>query len=93
MLILVNHAVGRTRSDVHVTLAGIPAAGGANLFTLKLDHQKEVWEAARRVDLFLWVDAQERSWDPLYANDAVHRATVCSLFGIQDEVRQPGQGK
>jgi Ribosomal protein L7/L12 dimerisation domain len=88
VLVLVNHAVGRTRSDLHVTLAGIPLPGGPNLFTLKLDHQKEVWAAARRVDLFLWVDPRERSWQPLYANDAVHRATVCSLLGIQEEVSQ-----
>ena len=83
VLVLVNHAVGRTRSDLHVTLAGIPVPGGPQLFTLKLDHQKEVSEAARHVDLFLWVDPAERSWQPLYANDAVHRETVCSLFGVQ----------
>jgi Ribosomal protein L7/L12 dimerisation domain len=93
VLVLVNHAIGRTRSDVHVTLTGIPVPGGANLFTLKLDHQKEVWESARRIDLFFWVDPQERSCDPLYANDPIHRATVCSLFGIQDEGGHPSRGK
>jgi len=91
VLVLVNHAVARTRSDLHVTLAGIPIPGGPPLFTLKLNHRKEVWKAARRVDLFLWVDPQERSWQPLWANDATHRATVCSLFGIQEEVIQPGE--
>ncbi len=92
LLVLVNHAAGRTRSDLYVTLAGIPAPRGP-LFTLKFEHQKEVWEAARRVDLFLWVDPRERSWQPLYANDAVHSATVCSLLGIQEEASQPAQAK
>jgi hypothetical protein len=82
VLVLVNHAVGRTRSDLYVTLTGIPVPGGQPLFTLKLNHQMQVWEAARRVDLFLWVDAQKRSWQPLYANDAIHRATVCELLGV-----------
>jgi hypothetical protein len=88
VLVIVNHAPGRTRSDLHVTLTGVPVPGGPSLFTLKLDHQKEVWEAARRVDLFLWVDPQTGSWQPLYANDAVHREAVCSLLGIQDESSQ-----
>jgi hypothetical protein len=83
VLVLVNHAVGRTRSDLHITLAGIPLPGGPNLFTLKLDHLKRVWEAARRIDLFIWVDAQERSCQHLYANDAAHRATACGLLGIE----------
>jgi hypothetical protein len=90
VLILVNHAVGRSRSDLCLMLAGIPVPGGPNLFPLKLDHQKEVWAAARRIDLFLWVDPQRRFWQPLYANDALHRTTVCSLFGIQDEGNRSG---
>ncbi len=85
VLVLVNHAVGRTRSDLHITLAGIPVPGGPDQFTLKLDHQKEVWAAARRIDLFIWVDPQKRTWQPVYANDALHRETVRSLFGIQEE--------
>ena len=93
VLIFVNYAVGRTRSDLYVTLAGIPVPGGPDQFTLTFDHQKEVWEAARRIDLFLWVDPQKRSWQPLYANDAVHRKTVCSLFGIQGEGSQSGSVK
>jgi hypothetical protein len=84
ILVFVNHAPGRTRSDLYVTLAGMPVPGGPSLFTLTLDHQKDVWEAARRIDLFLWIDPQKRTWQPLCPNDAVHRATVCSLFGIQD---------
>jgi hypothetical protein len=82
VLVLVNHAAGRTRSDLHVTLGGIPVPGAPHLFTLKPDHQKEVWKAARRIDLFLWVDPQTRSCQPLSANDAIHRAAACDLLGI-----------
>jgi hypothetical protein len=85
VLVLVNHAVGRSRSDLHITLTGIPVPGGTPLFTMTLDKQKRVWKAARRVDLFLWVDAHERSWQHAYADDAVHRAAACALLGIRNE--------
>src|SRR5260370_30439290 len=85
VLVLVNHAIGRSRSDLHVTLTGIPVSGGAPLFTMTLDKQKRVWKAARRVDLFLWVDAHEHSWQHAYVDDAVHRATGCALLGIRDD--------
>jgi len=88
VLVIVNHAPGRTRSDLHITLTGVPVPGGPSLFTLKLDHQKEVWEAVRRIDLFIWVDPQTGSWQPLYANDAPHREAACSLLGIQDGSRK-----
>jgi hypothetical protein len=95
VLVLVNHAAGRTTSHLHEALAGLPVPGGPPLLPLKLDHQKEVWKAARRVDLFLWVDPQERSWKPLYVSNAspVHRATVLSLFGIQANVSVSDQSK
>src|ERR1700722_16202413 len=83
VLVLVNHAAGRTRSDLHVTLGGIPVPGAPHLFALKPDHQKEVWKAARRIDLIFWVDPQKRSCQPLYANDAIHRAAACDLLGIK----------
>jgi hypothetical protein len=84
VLVLVNHARGRTRSDLHVALTGIPVPGGTPLFTLKPGKQQHVWEAARRVDLFLWVDAKARSWQHAYVSDAPHRAEACALLGIQD---------
>ena len=59
VLVLVNHAAGRTRSDLHVTVTGIRVPDGPRLYTLKPDKQRKVWEAARRVDLFLWIDAGE----------------------------------
>lgn len=83
VLVLVNHAVGRTRSDLHVTVTGIQVPDGSRLFTLKPDKQKRVWQAARRVDLFLWVDAQKRTCQHVCPDDAVHRVAVCRLLGIE----------
>jgi Ribosomal protein L7/L12 dimerisation domain len=83
VLVLVNHTVGRTRSELHVTGTGIRVPDGGRLFTLKPDKQKRVWEAAQRVDLFLWVDAQKRTCQHVYPDDAVHRAAACRLLGIE----------
>jgi hypothetical protein len=91
ILVLVNHAAGRTRSDLHVTITGIQVPDGPRLFTMKPDKQKRVWQAARRIDLFLWVDAQKRTCQHVYPNDAVHRAAACGLLGFEigEEDRAP----
>jgi hypothetical protein len=83
VLVLVNHAAGRTRSDLHVTVTGIRVPAGPRLYTLKPDKQRKVWEAARRVDLFLWIDAEKRTCQHVYPDDAVHRAAACRLLGIE----------
>jgi hypothetical protein len=85
VLAIVNHAAGRTRSDLHVTVTGIQVPDGPRLYTLKPDRQKQVWEAARRVDLFLWIDAQNRTCQHVYPDDAIHRAEACALLGIESE--------
>jgi hypothetical protein len=83
ILVLVNHAAGRTRSDLHVVITGIQVSDGTRLFTMKPDKQKRVWQAARCIDLFLWVDAQKRTCQHVYPDDAVHRAAACGLLGIE----------
>jgi hypothetical protein len=82
ILVLVNHALGRTVSDLHVTVTGIQVPNGPRLFTLKPDKQTQVWQAARRIDLFLWIDAKKRTCQHVYPNDAVHRVAACELLGI-----------
>lgn len=83
VLAIVNHAAGRTRSDLHITVTGIQVPDGPRLYTLKPDRQKQVWQAARRVDLFLWIDAQKRTCQHVYPDDAPHRAAACILLGIE----------
>ncbi|MDP3859810.1 MAG: hypothetical protein Q8Q73_18780 [Stagnimonas sp.] len=83
VLAIVNHAAGRTRSDLHITVTGIQVPDGPRLYTLKPDRQKQVWEATRRVDLFLWIDAQNCTCQHVYPDDAIHRAAACALLGIE----------
>jgi hypothetical protein len=92
VLVIVNHAPGRTRSDLHVTLTGIQVPDGPRLFTLKPERQKQIGEAARRVDLFLWIDPEKCTCQHAYPADAVHREAACALLGIEidKEDRAPG---
>jgi hypothetical protein len=83
VLAIVNHAAGRSRSDLHIALTGIQVPDGPRLFTMKPAKQAKVWDAARRIDLFLWIDPQKRSWQHVYPDDAVHRAMACDLLGIE----------
>jgi hypothetical protein len=83
VLAIVNHAVGRTLSDLHVTVTGIQVPDGPRLYTLKPDRRKQIWEAARHVDLFLWIDAEKRTWRHAYPNDAIHRVAACALLGFE----------
>ena len=83
VLVIVNHAPGRTRSDLHVTLTGIQVPDGPRLFTLKPDRQRQISEAAQRIDLFLWIDPQTRIWQHAYPAEAVHREAACALVGIE----------
>jgi ribosomal protein L7/L12 len=87
VLAIVNHAAGRTISDLHTTVTGIQVPDGPRLYALKPDRQKQIWKAARRVDLFLWIDAQNRTWHHAYPNDAAHRAKACGVLGIEMKER------
>lgn len=83
VLVIVNHAAGRTRSDLHVTLTGIQVPDGPRLFTLQPDRRKLICAAARRVDLFLWIDADKRTWQHAYPADSIHREAACALCGVE----------
>jgi hypothetical protein len=83
VLAIVNHAPRRTRSDLHIAVTGIPVPNGPRLYTLKPDRQKQVWESARQVDLFLWIDAQNRTCQHVYPNDTIHREAACNLLGLE----------
>jgi hypothetical protein len=85
VLVIVSHARGRARSDLHVVLTGIQVPNGRRLFTLKPKHQTQVWKAARRIDLIVWIDAQERTWNHACISGAPHSAMALELVGIEAE--------
>jgi hypothetical protein len=46
--------------------------------------QGQVCEAARKIDVFLWIDATTGTCRHLTATGAKHRATALGLFGLPD---------
>lgn len=63
---------------------GVPVPDGKRLFMLGKKMQRQVCEAARKIDVFLWVDATARTCQHLVAADAKHRATGLGLFGLAE---------
>ena len=61
--------------------------GGGRLFPLvndadQWDVQKDVWEAARSIDLYVWIDPKKRTWQAFKPAGAERLAEACDLLGI-----------
>jgi hypothetical protein len=46
--------------------------------------QGQVCEAARKIDVFLWIDATTGTCPHLTATGAKHRVTALGLFGLSE---------
>jgi hypothetical protein len=87
ILVIVNHARRKGPADLRMTLEGIRAPDGRRFFPLvndedKWEVQKGVWEAARSIDLFVWVDPRKRIWQAFRPSGAQRLAEACDLLGI-----------
>lgn len=53
--------------------------------------QRQVVEAAYKIDLFLWINARDRILQHLTPNGAVHQVAALKLFGLplQADVSPP----
>jgi large subunit ribosomal protein L30 len=81
----VNHAPDIARRDVHATVAGLPAGDGKRVFMLSQKFQEKVLEAARKIDLFLWLDAETGRLQHVSVNGAPHQKAALDLLGLKDE--------
>ena len=82
VMVFVSHTPEIERKDLIATIAGLPVPGGEPLFMLGKKMQRQVCEAARKIDLFLWIDATAGTCQPLTAPDAKHRALALGLLGL-----------
>jgi large subunit ribosomal protein L30 len=86
VLAFVTHCPDIKRRDLLATIAGLPVPGSdRRLFMLSRKMQQQVMDAARRIDLFLWIDAQKRTCNHLSTNGAPHQKAALDLFGLQNE--------
>jgi hypothetical protein len=64
IMVLVSHSPEIERRDLHLTISGLAAPDGRRIFMLGPKMQEQVHEAARKVDLFLWISAS--IWPPRF---------------------------
>jgi large subunit ribosomal protein L30 len=84
ILAFVSHSPDIERRDLIATIAGLPVPGAAPVFMLSREMQQEVLEAARRIDLFLWIDAKKRTCQHLSPNGAAHQTAALNLLKLSN---------
>lgn len=85
IMVFVNHAPDIARRDLLATIAGLPVPGGWPLFMLSPKMQAQVTEAARHIDLFLWIDAEKGTCQHLSVSGAAHETAALELLGLRKE--------
>jgi large subunit ribosomal protein L30 len=80
-----NHAPDIRRRDLHATITGLTTGDGKPVFMLGRNFQQKVLEAARRIDLFLWVDAETGTLQHVSVNRAAHKQAALDLLGLKNE--------
>jgi|GEM_PF-136226 large subunit ribosomal protein L30 len=88
ILAFVSHSSDIERRDLIATIAGLPVPGAAPMFMLPRKMQQEVLEAVRHIDLFLWIDANKRTFQHLSPNGASHQAAALNLLGLAETAPQ-----
>jgi ribosomal protein L30 len=94
ILVFVNHARLRGPPDLHMAVAGAPMPDGQPAFLLLDDNhkdnpekmwrrQKKLWADARRVDLFVWIDAHTGTCQFIRVKDAPRLKEACDLLGLK----------
>lgn len=82
ILVFVSHSPEIERRDLIATIVGLPVPGGKSIYLLGRKMQHQVMAAARKVDLFLWIDASARTCQHLTDPNAKHRTTALQLLGL-----------
>ena len=85
IMVFVSHTPDIERRDLRATIAGLPLDNGRWLPFLPRKLQIQVLDAARKIDLFLWIDAKERIMQHLTASDARHRKQALGLLDLSED--------
>jgi ribosomal protein L30 len=90
ILVIVNHARRKGPADLRMALEGIRAPDGRRFFPLlndidKWEVQKGVWDGARSIDLYVWIDPQKRTWQAFRPAGAQRLTEACDLLGISPD--------
>jgi ribosomal protein L30 len=85
ILAFVNHAPDMNRGHRHEAIVGLPAGDGNRVAILSHELQVRVLEAARKIDLFLWIDAEKNTLQHVSVNGATHQQAALDLLGLSNQ--------
>jgi len=85
IMVFVTHAPDIERRDLHATISGLPAPDGKRIFMLSRKMQEQVLDAARKIDHFLWIDAEKATCQHVGVNEAPHQAAALDLLGLKND--------
>jgi ribosomal protein L30 len=86
ILAFVTHCPDIERRDLIATLAGLSVPNSPRrIFMLSRKMQQQVLDAASRIDLFLWIDAQKRTLQLLSTNGAKHQNVALDLLSLKNQ--------
>jgi len=88
MLVFVRHSPDIERRDLIATIVGLRVPGGRPVYLLGRKMQKQIMEAARKIDILLWIDANAS--DVRGCEASSHHARTIGLTGISGE---PSKGR
>ncbi len=84
VMVFVSHTPEIERKDLRATIVGLPVPGGSPVYLLGRKMQHQVMAAARKIDLFLWIDANARTCQHLTSGDAKHRTAALRLMRLSE---------
>lgn len=92
ILVIVSHARLRGPTDLHLAIGGMPMPDGSRRFLLvdpnekdfkkAFEKQKKLWEDARKIDLFYWVDAHTKTVRHVTNKDGSRHREARDLMNI-----------
>jgi hypothetical protein len=86
----ISHCPDIERHDLIATIAGLPVPdSNRRLFMLGRKMRQQVIEAAKKIDLFLWTDANGRTLQHLSSDGALHWQAGLDILGLKSKTPAP----
>lgn len=92
ILVIVSHARRRGPADLHLVIGGVPMPDGGRRFLLAdpdeknvkkaLEKQQKLFDDARKIDLFYWIDAHTKKVSHVVNADGLRQREACDLLNI-----------
>lgn len=98
IMVIVNHAPLRGPIDLRLALEGLELPDGRRAILVHDKNEKvpgqrqrRVWDAARTIDLYVWIDANKGTVEYRQPIGAKRLAEACDLVGIKQEQPAPAR--